>query len=86
MDQQDYFYGEVKHNYWKGNLKLFLLYTGYYLSEALILASINPKYDYRSKKSASSNLSACQNKKQFDVHTTQHVLKFQFSRTELVTQ
>ena len=45
MDQQDYFYGEVKHNYWKGNLKLFLLYTGYYLSEALILASINPKYD-----------------------------------------
>ena len=43
MDQQDYFYGEVKHNYWKGNLKL--LYNGYYLSEALILASIIPKYD-----------------------------------------
>ena len=47
MDQQDYFYGEVKHNYWKGNLKLFLLYTGYYLSETLILSSINPKYDDR---------------------------------------
>ena len=45
MDQQDYFYGEVKHNYWKGNLKLFLHYTGYYLSEAPILASMNPKYD-----------------------------------------
>ena len=44
MDQQDYFYGEVKHKYWKGNL-IFFLYTGYYLSEALILVSIIPKYD-----------------------------------------
>ena len=46
MDQQDYFYGEVKHNYWKGNLKLFL-YTGYYLSEAFNLAPINPNYEDR---------------------------------------
>jgi hypothetical protein len=57
-------------------------YSGYSLSEALFLASIDPKYDNRlfielraqyeklqvQYMLCTSNCSECQNKKQFDVH------------------
>ena len=80
-------------------LNLIVALTGKYLSEALILASTNPKYDDRlfielrvqSMKIASSehfvytNCSECQKKKQKKMFT-QHVLSLQFSCIELVIQ
>ena len=75
MDQQDYFYGEVKHNYWKGNLKLFHLCTGKSSSEVLLFA------EYEENMLCTEIV--LNDKNNF---CTQHVLSLEFSCIELIIQ